>query len=355
MKYQPNFTDPRVQRRCARALEFCQLVSANKPNWLSTREIARHMGNTSQSLGSYLKTLLLREVDRHYSMQAGVCKKYLLNKTNADFLAKKIGLRTATLTTKIIEKFKDELNTGQFQYNKTSNRQYHPIQNLPNTIKTEAMKKYGYNYNFDIVCCAPTLITQYARKLGLKTATPNIDLYISNRTQIRQMLASAYSMPERAVKITITALFQGAFLSFNRETRIYQELEGNTRYIQCLKDDSYITELRNEIKCVWNQISPTLPRQYSDKKKKNSEEFKLKRISGKQKAQLYRELEEEVMKEINKYLKRNNHTYLLEHDGWRSRDMIDPIELRDLVRTKTGYLIDIDWEKLTDENASTTS
>lgn len=349
-KYIPNFEDPRIQRRCARALEFCQLVSSTKANWLSTREIARHLGNTSHPLGSYLKKLLLKEVDSHYSMQAGVCKKYLLNKSNADELAKKIGLRTATLTTNIITRYEDELETGNFKYNKTSNRQYHPIQNLPKAIKTQAMQKYGYNYNYDVVCCAPTLITQYARKLGLKTATPNIDLYISNRTQIRELLAQSYSMPERAVKTAITALFQGAFLSFNKETRIYQELEGNTRYIQCLKDDSFVTELRNEIKTVWSQISPTLPRQYSDKKKKNSEEFKLKRVSGRQKAQLYRELEEEIMKEIEKYLKRNNHIYLLEHDGWRSRDMIDPIEVRDLVRTKTGYLIDIDWEKLTDEN-----
>lgn len=349
-KYEPNFSDPRIRRRVEKALEFCQLVSSTKANWLSTRQIAKHLSDTSRPLGRYLKTLLLKEVDGHYSMQAGVCKKYLLNKSAADNLAKKIGLRTATLTTKIINRYEDQLETGDFKYNKTSNRQYHPIQSLPRAIKELAMQKYGYNYNYDIVCCAPTLITQYARKLGFKTPTPNIDLYLSNRTQIREQIAQNYSMPVKAVKTAITALFQGAFLSFNRETRIYQELEGNARYIQCLKDDSFVTELRNEIKCVWHQISPTLPRQYSDKKKKNSDEFKLKRVSGRQKAQLYRELEEEIMKEIEKYLKRNNHTYLLEHDGWRSRDMIDPIELRDLVRTKTGYLIDIDWEKLTDEN-----
>ena len=348
--YTPNFDDPRIQRRIERALEFCQLISASKPNWLSTRAIARHFSDTSKPLGRYLKHLLLKEVDSHYSMQAGVCKKYLLQQSNVELLAKKIGLRTATLTTKLVKKYEQELISGNFQYNKTSNRQYHPIQNLPKSIKKTAMLEYGYNYNYDIVCCAPTLITQYARKLGLKQPTPHIDLYISNRTQIREQIAQQYSMPVKSVKVAITALFQGAFLSYNRDTRIYQELDGDVRSIQCLKGDTFTTELRKEIKTVWDQIKLSMPRQFSDRKKKNSEEFKLKRISGREKAGLYRELEEEIMKQIEKYLKRENYTFLLEHDGWRSREMIDPIEVRDLVRTKTGYLIDIDWEKLTDEN-----
>jgi hypothetical protein len=348
--YSPNFDDPRIQRRIERALEFCQLISASKPNWLSTRAIAQHFGNTSQPLGRYLKSQLLKEVDSHYSMQSGICKKYILNKLNADVLAKKIGLKSVTLTSKLIKKYEEELKSGLFQYNKTSNRQYHPIQNLPKSVKITAMRQYGYNYDYDIVCCAPALITQYARKLGLKQPTPHIDLYISNRTQIREQIAQQYSMPVKSVKTAITALFQGAFLSFNHQTRIYQELAGDTRQIQCLKDDVYITQLRKEIKTVWDQIKPTMPKQFSNNKKKNSEEFKLKRVSGRQKAQLYRELEEQVMKEIERYLKKHNHAYLLEHDGWRTREMIDPIELRDLVRTKTGYVVDIDWEKLTDEN-----
>ena len=98
-----------------------------------------------------------------------------------------------------------------------------------------------------------------------------------------------------------------------------------------------------------------MDREYYEKKKKNSNEFKLKQISGRQKARLYRELEEQVMTVIEKYLKRTCNPHLLEHDGWTCKQVIDPIEIRTLVRTKTGYVIDVDMEILEDETDSTTN
>jgi len=66
------------------------------------------------------------------------------------------------------------------------------------------------------------------------------------------------------------------------------------------------------------------------------------RMTGRKKAEIYRELESLVGKCIQRYLKQTKNTYFFEHDGWSCREMIDPMRLRDQVRQQTGFVIELD-------------
>jgi hypothetical protein len=345
--YKPNFMDPRVQRRCQTAIDFCNSwLSTSKSRPISKHILQKNFGASNRLLGAYLRNQLLVVADNRFNMNSGLCKKYTVNLQNLKTLSRDIGIDSSA--TSDFERYQDELTSGEFKYNHTSNRQYHPIQNLPKRVKRPALAKFGYKYHYDIVCCAPTLLLQYARSLGFTTATPNMDLYLVDRTRVRDDISKDCNIPVEYVKRAITGLFQGAYLSHNEQTRIIMDLEGNHIYIDALKSNKFICGLREEIKLMWQSITPTMTREYSDKQKSNGD-FRVKPITGRQKARLYRELEEQVMLVIKKYLKRTSNLHLLEHDGWSCREVIDPIELRTLVRTTTGYVIDIDWEIFNDE------
>ena len=338
---EPKFTDPRVERRIKQALAFCQnWLSTSRPQWLSTREIDRHFGMSARPLCTYLKQELLICVDPYFNGYTGRCKKYILNKKGFDQLSIRVGMKQST---EVIDQYRDELESGVFEYNDTSNRKYHPIQNIKRAVKKSGLARYGYRFNYDIVACAPTLLLQHARKLGLSTPTPTVDQYLIDRTQMRQAIATDTGIQLEKIKVVVNALFQGAYLSHFYGTRILTELDNNDRHIHALKLNTTIQLMRSEIKQIWQTIIPHMKRELTDKQKIDGS-YRFKAITGRKKAELYRQLEQSVLTQIDKYLKKTNNTFLLEHDGWTCKEMIEVNDLIRLVRTNTGYVIDIDCE-----------
>ena len=333
--YQPNFNNPRVISRINIALHFIEnYVSPHKAKWLSTRAIDSAFGQGQLDLSKWLRNELLIVVDNHFNYKTGKCKTY---KRNQDGFLSLKNLMNGSIVT---PKQQTELDTGQFEYVEKSNRLWNPLQNLPNRIKRPLFAKNGYNYNYDIQCAAPRLILQYARKCGLNKPTPHMDLYLQDRKFVRDEIAKQTGLTTDEVKFVINAILQGAYITHKYDTSIINHLGGRHLLIDKLKQNEFINNLKEEIKLIWSFIKPH--RTQRTITNKNGLSVKL-RLTPKDKSEIYRELEELVLKEIQRYLVRTNNRGLLEHDGWTCMNAIDMNELRSLVRSNTGYEIEIDW------------
>jgi hypothetical protein len=269
-------------------------------------------------------------------METGKCKRYI---RNTDGVKSITGLLTGSVT--ISQTIQTQLDTGLFEYKEQSNRLWNPLQNLPRYIKRPALAKNGYNYNYDIQCCAPTLLLQYARKCGLDISTPLLDQYISDRTTIRKELSLTLGISIDQVKQIINALLNGSLISHREDTSIFLLLNRKHSIIDQLQTNQYVIELRDEIKSMWRSIKSHRPvRTITDVRGRK----RTCPLSSRDKAGVYRELELEVIKSVQTYMKQTNNNCLLEHDGWMCSNAIDINELRSYVRSHTGYMINIDWE-----------
>jgi hypothetical protein len=337
MAYQPNFNDPRVQSRIEKALTFVGTYVKHTPNWLSTRAIDKHFGQGQLDLSKWLRQQLLICEDSHWNHLTGKCKTYRRNEDGYQKLSNIINPKST-----VAPALQQQLTTGEFEYTEKSQRLWNPIQYMPKRVKRPLLAKNGFNYNYDICCCAPTLILQYARTCGLTEPTPCMDLYVSDRTSIRNKLADETDLTTDEVKFVINVLLHGACISHNRNySCIPSGVNFKHESIKKLKSNEFITSLREEIKLIWSAIKP------HRKQKTITDVRGITRklpLSGKDKSEVYREQEQLVLKEIQRYLKKTKNKALLEHDGWTCMNAIDIDELRVHVRNRTGYVIELDWE-----------
>ena len=329
MAYSPNLNDPRVQRRIQKAVNFATTwLTPNKPRFLHRDTIDKHIGRSNKPIGKYLRNTLLTVEDTWYNMQTGVCMRYSLREqgiqdlTGAAYTPK---TRIAIAQRTVAQEF-PEIATGAFEYRESDNRLYHPAQNLPTEIRQQVFGKYGYTWNYDIACSMPTLVLQYARKLGMTRPTPYLDYYTKNRTQVRQDLSLQIGCTEKQIKMALSARFVGARLS--PDGRISQEL--NRLQMHKLRNNTWFKEFCKDVKKCWDHIKIN--------------RFGFTRLSPRDKMSTYRYLERVVIREVERYLRDDVNKFFLEHDGWRCRDRVDVENLCGVVRRATGYLIDIDEE-----------
>ena len=327
MTYKPNFNDPRVKRRVERAVDFATTwLTPDKARFLHIHTIDRFVGRTNNSLGNYLRQQLLVNRDQWWNHQTGVCKTYSLCVQGVvDLTGEPYTPKTRIMRTKrtVAQRF-PEIDTGAFVYKESDNRLYHPAQNLPSDIRGEIFLDYGYTWNYDIACAMPTLVLQYARKLGMTRPTPYLDCYINDRDQIRQDLSLAVGCTPKQIKTILNARINGARLS--HDGSISKELDRLQLYR--LKNNAWFKNYTKDIKKCWDLIKIN--------------RYGFSRLSPRDKQSTYRYLERVVMKEVERYLRDDMNKYFLEHDGWRCRDRIDIKNLCGVVRRATGYRIQID-------------
>ena len=338
--YQPNFNNPRIKRRCTTALIWAQSLPPKrfKKSQVEFKDIFGK--NATADLHLWLKNKLLVCVDSYYNFETGVCKTYVRNQDGIEQLKQ---LLFGSNIPAIAPQLQQQLDTGSFEYTEKSDRLWNTLQFLPKREKRPLMVKNNYPYHYDIKCCAPTLIKQYAQQeafpLGLTLSTPAIDLYIQDRTAVRQRLALEGNIPVDDIKRVINALFQGGKLSSYRDCAIYQIINDVSK-VKWLQQDSYICQLQKDIKKCWDVIKLTLPiRTLTDK----NGLVRRCAISPKEKSGVYLKLEKSVLSEIKGYMKKTGNRGLLEHDGWFCERVIDLNELICLIRSNTGYQIDFDW------------
>lgn len=358
MQYTPNFSDTRVINRIQKAVDFVIAYQSNKHSKsIATRYIHHkdHLGNARNELSKYLKNILFIEIDSNWNYQTGKCKKYLIDAVGLEYLSNalievpnlsweeyrkastnKVAVQDKMLKASadnIIKAHQEEIETGNFVYKNKSNRNWHPLQFIPSSIRSDKFAKLGYNHNYDIECCEPTLLLQYARKQGLTKETPYLDYLLSDRSSFRKAIAEDCSITEEQAKSIITSLFNGGILAKSYSNTILRDIlkydfNAMTRLQNCI----LLSSLREDIKEMWSSI------------KSNMSAITSKRLTCKDKAKLYRELEEDVMGHIVKYLKRDKVLYFIEHDGFRTNHLIDIELLEGYIRSRTGYVIQIDYK-----------
>ena len=365
--YQPNLNDPRVKKRIKRAVGFASACfSETKERSWSTRYIDRYFGSSNHPLSKYLRDTLLICTDQHYSSLSHVSKKYKLNPHGVTLLVPGTTICVSQVYavdwTK--EEFKQELSTKVFKYTNKSNRNWHPLQRVRREVKSIVFRDSNLKYQYDIQCCAPRLLLQYSQQIPeildpvelvgpqnkkrpkwlqgpMDLWLPNLQSYLKDRTTHRTELAIRADITPELAKEIINALFAGARISLNEDCAVYQLVQGDIAKIHYLKQDPFLSGLREEIKTMWDYIRPVMPRRTITTK---TGQVRLLPISGKHKWNLYFSLEMQVLGAITDYLTLTDNQFFTEHDGWSCVKEVDQQALIDFVRTKTGFNIQLDLE-----------
>jgi len=357
--YTPNFDDPRVQRRCRQALGFaCGAISATNSQAWSTRYIDQWFGVQSNPLSAYLREQLLVVTNDHWNKDTGECKQYVLNSRAVQQLKQDLGIAseaTSNIVLQVVNNtYEPELVSGEFAYKDKSSRLWHPLQNFRRDAKRSVLNSAGYEYHYDIECCAMTLIHQHSQRIpehviDHKWQQGPMDLYLfalrrylDHRTEIRDQIAQEAEIDPATVKRIINALLAGAPLSQNPVTEIYQMLAGDCARIQFLKQHEYLSQLRADIKMCWDYIKPTLPRR---SKTQPTGRERMIPISSKQKWGVYFDLERQVLNSVRDYLVATSNKHFLEHDGWSCASELDQVALQQWICDKTGFVVEIELER----------
>ena len=350
MTYTPNFTDPRVISRTKRAIGFvCGVMSETKPQEWSTRYLDKYLGKSNNALSAYLRKQLLICVDDYYrynSSERGICKKYLLNQKGLESLRDQLKTNNIQTYPSVLQVAKQdhlaELDTGNFLYTDKSNRLWHPLQRYRKQHRTQILADYGYQHQYDISTCAPTLIHQKSQQQGMDIYLFALNRYLNEKQQVRQEIALKMELPIAAVKEVINALFAGAVISKNKDSDIYHILLGDISRIEWLKQDPYIQELISDIKCCWQYLRPIMP--LRTKKTSQGKDRRLP-VTSRQKWLLYFELERQVINSVRDYLSERSIKYFLIHDGWTCDNEIDQNELTEYIKRHTGFELTFDHVK----------
>lgn len=356
MSYQPNFQDPRVQRRCRRALGFaCGAISATNSQAWSTRYIDQWFGVQSNPLSAYLRAQLLVVTNDHWNKDTGECKQYVLNSPAVQQLKQDLGIAseaTSNIVLQVVNNiYEPELVSGEFAYKDKSCRLWHPLQNFRRDVKTQVLESAGYGFHYDIECCAFNLIHQHSQRIpeiviDQKWQQGPMDLYlfalreyITDRTRIRAEIAHEADVSPGVIKRLINALLAGAKLSTNPTTEIYRLLDGDCARIRFLQQHEYLTCLRADIKTCWHYIKPTMPRR---SRTQASGQERMIPISSRQKWGVYFDLERQVLNEVREFLCECDNKHFLEHDGWSCEHEIDQTSLSQRIQERTGFRVNFE-------------
>jgi hypothetical protein len=384
MAYNPNFRDPRVQRRTQNALAWSiSVFSSDKSRAYSTRQIDRYFGQAQHALSEWLRKQLLIETDSHWNKDTGQCKKYQLNSTGVDFISeilcdKMISTRSdissadadschvdsvnnnnytilpycitsqeprvdirKTYNYQLVKtlyqrEYGEELHSFSFDYLDKSHRLWHPIQNIRSEYRKPFLADNGLRHEYDLVTAAPTLIYQQAQHMGMIDQCAEIQLLLEDRTAYRQRVADLAEVPLRTAKVLITALFCGARLGHNPDFALSHLLAGDRARIEVLKQDPGIQRLKQEIKQCWDHVRKQIPPRY------NAQTGRRIAVSSKEKWSVYFDMERRVLDSIARYLELTDNACFLEHDGWTCCEPVDDQELCAYVRLRTGFVIGIE-------------
>ena len=336
--YKPNFNDPRVKKKIKRALGFaCSSLSPDRPRAWARVELDKWLGHQHHKLGLWLRGRLLITHSERWNMLTGQCKTYLLNlegvrelETNYyDYLIVKLPIATQVQKIGVEwaeQEYKQQLETGDFQYKEKSHRLWNDLQRLPTEIRKPLFTKHGYEYEYDIKCCAPTLIHQLAKQTGMTRPTKTLDEYLAHRQLYRQALSERLGCNLKQAKEIINAVFAGAKLGPGNSIDLI--LKGNRHQLDLLSTNVWFKNLRKDIKKCWDSIKVSKG---------------ITKLNSRSKWMIYFELESSVMRVVRNHLQKEKNKFFLEHDGWRCESYVDENELRRSVRTKTGYDIEFEY------------
>lgn len=335
-QYELNLSDPRVYKRAKRAYGFTRacVTTALPGKEYSKKWIDKHFGDTSRSLGKYLKSLLLIEVDSFYNPELGKTKKWRANDRGMSTLL--FELKRAenalqepsdTFERDIIEElieenYGDDLRSGDIQYKDRSYRLFHGFQNTKREFKEQLLAKYGYYHHYDIECAAPTIIMQQAQLAGMRDPVLSLLDYTQNKDTIRQTFANELDLPLDVIKKTFVAITNGANL--HKQRSVYKLINDDKKFDQ-LRSDRFIKEYIRDLKMCWKQINP------------NREQ--------KQWTNTYYRLERQCLEIAKDYCINNNIKYYLEHDGFSTSDPVSTTFIERIILRETNLKLKFSYKR----------
>ena len=360
--YKPNFNYVRVVDRCKNALVFVSQYSLDEEHEIPKTKITEYFGiqNGTSDLAIWLKTLLLKCNDEYFRIgskhKRGQCKKYIIRKEGVELLKDALANVNVNVNINalyeesITEKYINELTSGNFTYNKLSNRYWHGLQNVKKEVRTKILNKSGYIYDYDIQCCAPTLLYQFAKQNGLTENLTVINSYIKDRNTIRNELANDLGLTPKVAKEVINALFAGAKLTY---TGSLFELLGSKQAVDAVKSHKTICAFVSELKVMWDAIKPKM--NYKNEYITKHGEIRAKSPTCKDKWNKYFELEITIINAVRAYLSKRNVRYFLMHDGWATDKKVNINALIKHIKTETKFKIKVDSNVISESRTKTTT
>lgn len=342
--------------------------SPDRPWEISANNLRKELGHPTTRKYKRLRPLL-KVADPSYDATAKKCKGYVLSelrrrKFRAELMVHE-GIQPALpfgyseeqgrafdydLTRqRALLKWQDQLETGEFQYQLKSHRLWHGAQTLPDRekhghLRSRLFAEFGYQFNYDIDACAPTLLIQQAKMLEPSLELPSIEQYLEHKSVIRSYLSVTYKLEIHSVKAILNAMLAGGRLTPNKACIVFTEHFGsNYLKAKAFADHGWVIGYADDIKRLWQVLSAPdhglIERHYDFANLNRDGSPRLIPINSSDKWDLYFRLERQVMEAIRNYIHSNGIKYFNEHDGVRTSEQLDTNHIQQLVQSITGFRI----------------
>ena len=361
MSYTPNFNDPRVTRKCNTVVRWVMAnMTPEKEKELSRNRLDAIFGFSTTDIAKYLRETLLTCTNEKYKFGFHASTKQKQSKSK-EYVRNEVGIKSlidnlddkrlhclsandsqllknklTTLTTIANDlfdplederkKYRKELESQSFAYYEKSGRLHNTFQGLPKDTRTALLTEANMLFEYDIECCAPTLIMQHAIKQNSKLKLPTIQHYLNNKTDVRNALATDLYIPIGDAKAIINALFYGARLN----KAIAKIVKGDKAKVEWLRQDKFITDLKKDISKCWKAIKPSTGVASNVK------------LSGTIKSAVYFEQERKVLQVIIDHTTQTNNAVFLIHDGWTCAKQLCVSEMCESIKEQTGFVVKLD-------------
>jgi len=319
-------SDPRVQRRLHAALTWAEKhLSADQPVQVSKRKLSAPdaLGQQQNTVSQWLRVQLLRPVGGYVVGERAI--SYTLREEGVEKIRTLLGLEPETRAERLSRVFADQLATHEYAYHEAAYRLWHPLQNLKKTEREAFWQQHGLPYTYDINACAPTVVLQLATKLGLpKLLSKPIQDYVSDKSSLRQHVASLAGVDAPTAKMIINSLFNGARLVPHDKAVLFVTLDRDREALEALKSDERVQELLRAIKACWTRITERVQIEKADR------------------WALYFREERRILDAVREYCAENGVAIFTLHDGWRTNRELDVPAVQARIKEKTGYDVTID-------------
>ena len=325
-EYEPNFSDFRVKQRLSLVVSWAAKNLGMGQKTVHSFKLNTVFGPKGNQLGDWLRgKLLMRAPDRYVPGTKSYA--YSVNKAGLRELTKiltKSESAKKCLLDNVQREFESEIKTHEYEYKESSDRYWHPLQNLQKDIKDSFWKRNGLSHDYDIECCAPAILIQLAEAAGMPRDKNEILFsYLQDKKPLRQHVCKLVDCDSATAKRIINALFNKARLAANSRSAIFKMLNNKHTKMLALQEDPEIKKLRKHIKEMWHHIS--------------LKHEGVKTARGRW--QLYFTHERRVLDAIISVAKESNNPYFTEHDGIRTGKELDTAKVEKRILQDTGFVL----------------
>lgn len=353
---QPDWTRPSNIAKARKAIGFVNAVlNGTNPNPLPQKYLDKNLGRIDTPLGHWLRYYLLIEVNNgYYNPYDNVCKQYIQNKRGIQRLREIIGIKKeqpipyAQTKEWIDDKFKNEIETGNFVYETKSHRDWHDLQFIPSKKRSVLFAINGMPHEYDISAAAPNILYQLHKTVPLKTGPrggyisgyrgielPVVEKYLENKKEFREFIRKEFGISYDMAKTIINALFNGA--RRNTQSKLFDEIGRNKILMHRLQKYVLFNKLVEEVSEIWRVLAALHPERYN----KDGDKQKL---DAKQRYEIYFEREHQIIEVVRNYCRDKGIRVFTIHDGYITSDEIDVVDLQSEILKQTGFDLLLEYE-----------